>query len=241
MQHERRRDRFELAVLVAGMLYPTVLTWAYFVALAERPAGLQQSVYLVGKLLQFGLPAVWVVAIRREPLRWSWPTGSGLGIGLGFGAAVLAAMLGIYFGWLNQQAWTQQAAEAVRQKLVQLNLDRVAPYAALGLFYSLGHSLLEEYYWRWFVFGRLRRFVRVAAAVGASSLAFTAHHVLLLGVYFGYHSPVTYLFALAIAVGGAVWALMYHTSRSLAGPWLSHLLVDAGVFVIGFDLAWGWA
>jgi membrane protease YdiL (CAAX protease family) len=37
-------------------------------------------------------------------------------------------------------------------------------------------------------------------------------------------------------VGGAFWAWLYHRSRSLWGPWLSHALVDATIFVIGWDL-----
>ena len=43
--------------------------------------------------------------------------------------------------------------------------------------------LLEEYYWRWFLFGGLRRSMPVAAAVVLSSLAFTAHHVILLATF----------------------------------------------------------
>jgi membrane protease YdiL (CAAX protease family) len=45
------------------------------------------------------------------------------------------------------------------------------------------------------------------------------------------------VFSLAVAVGGAVWAWLYDFSRSLIGPWLSHMLVDIGIFVIGYDLA----
>jgi membrane protease YdiL (CAAX protease family) len=44
------------------------------------------------------------------------------------------------------------------------------------------------------------------------------------------------LFASGVAVGGAVWAWIYHQSRSLYGPWLSHCIVDAAVFLVGFDL-----
>ena len=59
---------------------------------------------------------------------------------------------------------------------------------------------------------------------------------LILGTYFGWTSPATWLFSLAIAIGGAAWAWLYHRSGSLVGPWLSHLLVDAAIFVIGYHL-----
>ena len=76
----------------------------------------------------------------------------------------------------------------------------------------------------------------VAAAVVLSSLAFTAHHVILLAVFFGGWSWPTIFFSLCVAVGGAAWAWIYHRSGSLLGPWLSHLLIDAGIFIVGFDL-----
>jgi membrane protease YdiL (CAAX protease family) len=60
--------------------------------------------------------------------------------------------------------------------------------------------------------------------------------VLVLAKYFGYASPLTWLFTLAIVIGGAFWAWLYRRTGSLAGPWLSHALVDATIFVIGWDL-----
>jgi uncharacterized protein len=50
-------------------------------------------------------------------------------------------------------------------------------------------------------------------------------------------SPWTWLFSLSVAVGGAFWAWLYQRTGSLYGPWLSHLLVDAAIFLVGYDLA----
>ena len=70
-----------------------------------------------------------------------------------------------------------------------------------------------------------------------SSLAFMGHHVIVLAHYF----PIglTVLFSLAVAVGGAAWAWLYHRAGSLAAPWVSHLLIDAAIMVVGYDLAFG--
>ena len=38
----------------------------------------------------------------------------------------------------------------------------------------------------------------------------------------------------ALALLAVAW--LYRRSGSLVGPWLSHLLVDAGIMVIGYDL-----
>src|SRR5206468_11940133 len=109
-------------------------------------------------------------------------------------------------------------------------------FLLLALFYSAFHSLLEEYYWRWFVFGQLSRPCRPLAAIAISSIAFAAHHVLVLGLYFGWLAPLTWLFTLAIIIGGAFWAWLYHKSDSLAAPWLSHALLDAAIFAIGYQM-----
>jgi membrane protease YdiL (CAAX protease family) len=71
-------------------------------------------------------------------------------------------------------------------------------------------------------------------AIPISSLGFAAHHVLVLALYFGWASPLTWLFAICVAVGGAIWAWLYDACDSLAAPWLSHALVDAAIFAIGF-------
>jgi membrane protease YdiL (CAAX protease family) len=40
----------------------------------------------------------------------------------------------------------------------------------------------------------------------------------------------------AVALGGGFWAWLYERTGSIFGPWLSHLLIDAGIFWIGYDL-----
>jgi membrane protease YdiL (CAAX protease family) len=107
----------------------------------------------------------------------------------------------------------------------------------MAAFIAVAHAALEEYYWRWFVFGRLRRHLAVGAAAVLSGLAFMGHHVLVLAVYFpGRFWGAAVPLSLAIAVGGVVWAWLYHRSGSLLGPWLSHVLVDAAIMLIGYDL-----
>jgi membrane protease YdiL (CAAX protease family) len=66
-------------------------------------------------------------------------------------------------------------------------------------------------------------------------LAFAAHHVVLLAVFFGLGSPLTWLLAAAVAFGGLIWSTQYQRSGSLWGPWIGHALVDAGIFAIGYD------
>ncbi len=224
------------SAMLFGLSFPTVLTFAYFVLLAPFPASVQQITYGLGKAVQFGFPVLFLVWIARTRPHWTWPGWRGVVVGLVFGAAIFAAMLVLYFTWLRNSDLLLGLQDQVLSKVQDLGLDTPWKYAATGLFYALAHSLLEEYYWRWFVFGQLNMRMGLPGAVLLSSLGFMAHHVILLATYFGWNSPWAYLFATGVAVGGAFWAWLYARSRSLLGPWLSHMLIDAAIFLIGYDL-----
>lgn len=227
--------RWKLAV-TAALTYPTLLTLMYFVLLAGFPAGIQQTAYTLGKCLQFLFPAIWVIQVCGQRPYCRWPGLRGVPTGLAFGLAVVLAIGAVYLGWFRASSALAGLETRVAAKVSDLGLDRTWRYVAIGIFYALAHSLLEEYYWRWFVFGQLRRYTPTGTAIAISSLGFMAHHVILLATFLGWQSPWTLLFSLAVAVGGAVWAWLYAASRSLIGPWLSHLLVDAAIFALGYDL-----
>jgi len=226
------------AAIAFGMAFPTLLTLAYFVALADQPRRLMQAVYAAGKIVQFSFPALLAWQVSGTFPMPSRPGARGVTIGLLFGLGAFAGVVALHravlvpFGVVGAGV-----AAAVRAKVAGFGGGSAAGYLAMGAFYSLLHSAAEEYYWRWFVFGELRRALKAGRAVALSSVAFAAHHVLILGVFFGWASPWTYALALAVAGGGAFWAWLYHRSGSLLGPWLGHLLVDAAIFAVGYDLA----
>ena len=227
----------EWPAILFALFFPTVLTWVYFIALADSAPWLQKGTYAVGKVIQFAFPLVFVLLIRKERLAFRGIDPRGLVLAIGFGLLVSGAMLALYFFWLKPAGFfAGPVADEIRGKLKGFGVTSLAAYAVLAVFYALVHSLLEEYYWRWFVFGRLRKLQPLGAAVAISSLGFALHHVLVLAKYFGWDSPATWLFSAGVAIGGAVWAIVYQQSKSLLGPWLSHLLVDGAIFLIGYDL-----
>lgn len=234
--------RRETGVILFALLFPTLVTLLYFVVLASAAPAIQQTAYALGKCIQFGLPALWVFAAGRQPPRRIRPARSGLAVNLIFGAAVAGLAMVLYRLWLHPSGYlapASPAGQAILEKVHGFGVGSVWKYAALGTFYAVIHSGLEEYYWRWFVFGQIRRVMPILPAILVSSLGFMLHHVVLLGVYFDWALVPTALLSLAVAVGGGVWARLYHQSGSLAGPWLSHMLVDAGIFLVGYDLVRG--
>lgn len=230
----RRRDW--CAVLFA-LVFPTLITVVYFIMLAGYPAIVQQTAYAAGKLMQFLFPVVWFILIERGRLAWQAPKRTDLLLAAGLGVALVAAALALYRFHLKPAGFfSDTVIEAVRGKVGGIGVASAPRYVALALFYSLIHSLLEEYYWRWFVFGQLRRLTSLPLAIGVSSLGFMAHHVCIVSVFFGWLSPASIGLSLAVAVGGVIWAWLYHRTGSLWGPWISHALVDAGIFLVGYDL-----
>ncbi len=223
-------------LLLFALVLPSLVTLAYFVLADSLPSAVQQSIYAIGKGLQFALPVLCVVWVQREKLLISRPSLKGLTVAVGFGLLILVAMLGLYFGWLKSSPLFAEAILPIREKVTSLGVAMPIAFIGLGVFYALCHSLLEEYYWRWFVFRLSARWLSVPAAIALSSFGFMSHHVFLLGKYFGWASPATWIFSLAVAIGGAVWAWLYHRDGSLVGPWLSHLLIDAAIFIIGYDV-----
>jgi membrane protease YdiL (CAAX protease family) len=228
------------AAVVAAMLWPTLMVEIYWVGLSGGQAGanpMQQLAYVLGKTAQFAFPVVFVWWLKDD---WNISAGrpwAGVGLGLAFAALVGGAILALYYGVFATSPLLSRTPGQVHGILVKFGVDSLSRYLMLSAFLVIAHSLLEEYYWRWFVFGQLRRLIPPAAAIVISSLGFMAHHVVLLNSFLPGRLLWGVLpFSFAVAVGGAFWAWLYQRSGSLLGPWLSHLAIDAAVFVIGWDL-----
>jgi membrane protease YdiL (CAAX protease family) len=221
------------AALLFAMLFPSLATWLYFVVFAGHPA--MRVVFTAGKLAQFAFPLVWIVLVEKRRPRFFAGGTRGLGAGLALGA-LLAGTILIAYSIAITSGLLAGAPEAIRAKVVDIGASAPLAFLALALFYSLFHSLMEEYYWRGFVFAELKEMIAPGAAVALSSAAFMAHHVILLWLYFRGTWWLIPFLAAGVAVGAVFWACLYRKSESLLGPWLSHILVDAAIMAAGWDM-----
>ncbi|WP_145083750.1 CPBP family intramembrane glutamic endopeptidase [Anatilimnocola aggregata] len=241
--------RANLIAVLFAMTYPTLLTWVYFTLLKDSPSTWQQAAFGIGKVIQFAFPAVWVFCIQRRPLALPQLPTRGLGLALLIGIAQLIAGLAVYYFWLKSSGVFTAPVQEMLAKLRGFGLDWRAGFVALAIGYSLVHSWLEEYYWRWFVLNELRPREELSdatssatisaatwRAIAISSVAFMAHHVLVLAGYFRWDSPWTYILSLCVGSGGAIFGWLYVRSRSIYAPWLAHACADAVIFLIGYDL-----
>lgn len=219
-----------------ALCYPFVLTVYYFVFMNGQETSSQNTVFSVLKAIQFSFPAIFVFLVCRESIElpvWKKPA---IKVGLIFGGMILVAALLLYFCILKGSAPYFHLKSKVLGKVQGFGLNSIWAYAAFATFYSLVHSAMEEYYWRWFVYKRLTRTISDPLAIAVSSLGFMAHHVVIMVVFFGLTSPLAYLLSMGVAVGGGVWAWLYGRSGNFVAVWVSHAIIDMGLFIIGYDL-----
>lgn len=231
--------RLSFPSLIVAIAFPTLLTLVYFVGLANQPAGIQQSVSLLGKSLQFGVPIVWLVIVPGTFRRVTAPRWPDLIIGLGLGLAMALAIMVAAIGIAEPTGRLNDASKEIAAKISGLGISNPITFGGVTLFYACCHSLLEEFYFRWLIYGELRRRLSFWPAGLLASLAFMAHHVVVLSTFLGWDSALTALGSAAVALAGFLWSAVYEKTNSLYAPWLSHAIVDAVLFTIGYRLAFG--
>jgi uncharacterized protein len=240
-QKELTGPKVPLVFLILGLVIPTAITWVYFVWLADAPPRRQQAAFGLGKGMQFLLLAFvlygWMGSeLKRSLGRWKEIRLSYWLVGAASGMLIGGSIFAVYLWLLLPWGAMDSVREVAMAKLTAYGGDSVLGLAAIGLFYSLIHSGLEELYWRVFIYRGLAGNTADHWALGLSSLGFMAHHVLVLGKFFGYASAWTYVCSAGVAIGGLIWGVMFLRTKSLWPAWLSHGLVDASLFLIGYHL-----
>lgn len=228
-----RTKRLWLAVAPALTL-PCLGALCYFVLFQDSTFA--KLLYGSTKAFTLVWPLAATVWLLRDPL--PLPTfgrndRAALPAGALAGAGIVAAMLGLLLTPFGDVV--ARGVPAIRAKAQTFGiLDHYWLFAALV---STLHAGLEEYYWRWFVYGRLRQLVSPWLAHALAGAAFASHHVVITSVYFGLGWGL--LLGALVGVGGVIWSYLYQRQSSLAGAWVSHILVDLGIFAVGHRVLFG--
>ena len=236
MTRSRERSRGDVLALIALVL-PFFAAWIYFVGLKGSP--LARFVYLAAKAVQFGLPLLWLLLQAKAPHRdppAPWSRGLGTGIVLGLAAAL--TIVSVHTLWISGSALAPTMGLRIGEALVDFRIQSASGYLVMALALSVVHSLLEELYWRWFVFQRTATWLPVPAAITVASLGFAAHHWIVINRYLPPDQAFTLGLAatLAVAGGGAAWCWLYRRSGNLIAVWISHMLVDFALLGVGYLL-----
>lgn len=193
----------------------------------------------VAKVLLMLAPLAWLVWVEKTrpripPVR-NIVAGPGMGWAHLTGVIIFVSIAAAYY--LVGESWIDTTL--MREKIAQMNLDNIWLYVAGALYWCTVNSLLEEYFWRWFVYSRLRDVLPanaagIAGAIVAVALLFTAHHVVAMKVYFDWN--VTLLGALGCFIGSATWSVLYVKFKNIYACYVSHVYADLIIFYIGWRL-----
>lgn len=221
-----------LFAVLPAMLVPFLGSLIYFVAYAAEPWA--PATYALVKLYTLGWPLLATVLILRQPIPWPDLSDSkhwrAAPLGLLIGVLVCGVTLALNASPIGDSL--AGFTERIRMKVSQLGV--MENYLAFSLFLAIVHSAIEEYYWRWFVFGTLRQLWSFRPAAAIAGVAFASHHVVILSQYFSVIWTV--ILGLMVAAGGYLWCLLVERQRTLMGAWLSHVLVDLAILWVGYQM-----
>ncbi len=224
-----------LGCVIPALFVPFIGSLVYFVLLAGN--SLSMLLYGATKVFTIVWPVIAVYVIQKQGFprgRIDWEKHvKSLPLGLLTGGVIGGAIVGLYF-FSPLGEYAAGHSGSLHAKLVDMGVSEKANYIWFCLFLAGIHSLIEEFYWRWFVFGQLSRVASRKVSYFASNLGFAGHHYVVLGCYFS--AMGAFVFGTGVGVGGAIWCWMYRRQKTLAGCWLSHALVDAAIFVVGYHL-----
>ncbi len=156
-----------------------------------------------------------------------WKTS--LTLGLGVGVVIFAAILGIFIVF---EPFFTAFAEPVGAKIVEVGILPFYWIAASVM--SLGHSLFEEYFWRWYVVNGLATKLPVPLSMIVGNILFALHHYVILSQFAPW--PLVVVFGALVGVAGYTWSHIYLRTGSLLGAWVSHAFADAAIFFVGYLL-----
>ncbi len=210
-------------ILAAALLVPALGTAIF----QNWPGGgaPAQVLYAITKLFTFALPLAFV---RWEKPRH--PSRKGLALGTLLGLLISGSLIALLASPFGETV--RGAAPAVSKKVAELGVAE--NFVAFAIVISIFHTLLEEFYWRGFVFSSLAKVTSTGRSHAIAGIGFALHHVAILEQFF----PLVHALwlAAAVGIGGVLWSLLYVREHSLFAPWLSHVIVDAALMIVGYQL-----
>ncbi len=107
-------------------------------------------------------------------------------------------------------------------------------FALVALYISFVNSLLEEFFFRGFVFLNLKKLGSRGCAYGISALAFAAYHVSMMIGWFPFW--VFGLVMLGLVIGGVIFNFLDEKQGTIYSSWLTHMFANFAINTIGFLL-----
>jgi len=182
--------------------------------------------YPVGKftLLLISIYYLW-------PIRWRKPSAEEIKRGLAHGI-ILGA---IPFFFLQAGGLEMIPSAPLKEKMIRLGFLEF--FYPLVLMISLGNAGFEEWFFRGFLVGQIRRRFTLLRTTLLGALLFMPHHFVILWNYM----PLDWnlLFTAATAVAGAYWSYFRAKGETLYTLWFSHIFCDLLIVGLGGKILLG--
>lgn len=148
---------------------------------------------------------------------------------LALGAGVYAVILGGYFvlrNWIDFSGIVDSLSSGAG-----VTRDN---FLFVSLYISFVNSLLEEFFFRGFLFANLKAGAGRGFAYGFSSAMFAVYHVAMMIGWF--HPAVTLLLIAGLTVGGMIFNFLNEKQENILTSWLVHMCANFAINTVGFIL-----
>lgn len=157
------------------------------------------------------------------------PRKKGLLTALGLGLGVYAVILGGYFAFRGVFDFSQIAGNLSQNAGVHKE-----NFLFVSLYISFVNSLLEELFFRGFLFLNLKHSTGRGVAYLVSSLLFSLYHVAMMVGWFG---PLLFaLILVGLVIGGGIFNFLNEKEQNIYPSWLVHMFANFAINTIGFIL-----
>ncbi len=219
--------------LIALLISVPFTSIGAFMSLWVAPGIVGQTTLVICQIWLFCLPIIWLLKIEGKPVIISRPKMLDWITGITIGLIMFCLILAIY--WLFLRSWIN--VNLVRDRLQTVaDIDRQA-FILGGAYFILINALIEEYFWRWFVYSRCEELLAREIAVPLSALFFTLHHVVGLAAFTDWR--VTLIGSLGVFVAGVVWSEYYRRYRSIWSNYFSHAIADLALHIVAWQVFFG--
>jgi membrane protease YdiL (CAAX protease family) len=156
-------------------------------------------------------------------------TKKGFCLAVGLGLAVFGVILGGYFLLSPYFDFSKIASSLT----ASTGVDK-SNFLFVALYISFVNSLLEEVFFRGFVFTNLKTSCHRWFAHGFSALLFSLYHTAMMLGWFSL--PLFLLVLVGLAVGGVIFNLLNEKGGTIFVSWIVHMFANFAINTIGFLL-----
>lgn len=221
----------KVSALITLLLFVPACTIGVIMSLFIAPGIIGNGVFTGMKIWVVVFPLLWTIKTNPKALRLPKFKWREIKAGLILGILMFSAIAFTYL-LIGQQMID---IKDIRVKATEVGIINPYLYIAGCFYWSFINSFIEECTWRGFVVSQCKILVSPVISVVLAALFFTIHHSIAL---YGYtHNWIVVLIgSLGVFIAGVIWAWCYSFYKSIVPGYISHILADIAIAIIGWKV-----